>query len=88
VSRSTELWRKAAEALEDGRDPLTMPFLADNEVSMDECFAIGDAMAAGLRLLAWAVENPEAARGAINGAHLAAAYQALNATLPKIGRAT
>lgn len=88
MSRSTALWRKAAEALEDGRDPLTLPFLADNDVSADECFGLADAMAAGLRLLAWAVENPDAARGAVNGAHLVAAYRALNATLPKVGRAT
>lgn len=66
--RSTDLLKKAADALDDGQIPLMNPFLADNEVTLDECYNLGDQLAMGARLLAWAMENPKLARAAISSA--------------------
>lgn len=48
--RSTDLLKKAADALDDGQIPLMNPFLADNEVTLDECYNLGDQLAMGARL--------------------------------------
>jgi regulator of RNase E activity RraB len=41
---------QAAEALEDGRDPLERSFLVEHHVTADECFALAEGMATGIRL--------------------------------------
>ena len=50
MTRHRELMEKAAEALEDGRNPLDRSFLIENHVTADECFSLADGMAAGIRL--------------------------------------
>lgn len=72
-----ELLRIAADALEDGRDPLSTAELAEQGVTLDECFRMGDALAAGARLLAWALDHPQTARAAIDGARLETVSEAL-----------
>jgi len=52
------LLRKAADALDDGRDPLTNPFLSENDVTLDQCFTLAEQLAIGARMVAEAIENP------------------------------
>jgi hypothetical protein len=62
-ARQAELLKAAAEALEDGRDPLHDPFLSDHDVSLDECIGLAEQMALGARFMAWVIENPQLGRG-------------------------
>jgi hypothetical protein len=75
------LLREAAAALEDGRDPLTTPFLSDFDVTLDECYDMAGWLAVGARLVAWAHENPKqaviAARGAGDSLMMDAIIKAL-----------
>jgi hypothetical protein len=73
----------AADAMEAGMDPFDTAFLVDNQVSLDESYVMGDLMALGARLIALGLEHPEIARGAVDGAHLASAYGALNDALAR-----
>lgn len=68
MSRSSELLKLAADALVDGRDPLTLPFLSDHDVTLDECYDLAEWLAVGAQLMAWVIENPRQARSAISGA--------------------
>ena len=68
MSRSSELLKAAADALGDGRDPLTNPFLADNDVTLGECYDLAEWLAVGAQLMAWAIENPGHAKTAVSGA--------------------
>lgn len=61
MSRSSELLKAAAAALEDGRDPLHNSFLCEHEVTLDECYSLAEYLAIGGRLIAWAMENPKQA---------------------------
>jgi hypothetical protein len=70
MSRMPDLLRKAADALNDGRDPLTLPFLSDNDVTCDECFDMAELMAAGAQAVAWAMDNPKIAAAAFRGAKM------------------
>lgn len=81
MSRLPQLLRTAAESLEGGTDPFRESWLSEHEVTFDECMALSNALATGARLYAWAIENPEEARGAVNGAHMISAYRALNRAL-------
>jgi hypothetical protein len=83
TTRSIELLKTAADALLDGRDPFCDSWLSDNDVTLDECMTLAEQLAAGATILAWAMEHPKQALGAVNGAHMAAAYEALNAALAK-----
>ena len=67
MSRQSELLRKAADALDDGQIPLMNPFLADNEVTFDECMDMAELLAEGARLIAWAMENPKMVSAALGG---------------------
>lgn len=51
MSRNLELMEMAALALENGQDPLDHGFLAEHNVTLDECYNLADAMAAGLRFI-------------------------------------
>jgi hypothetical protein len=62
-----ELLQAAAAALDDNRDPLSHSFLAEHEVTADECFTLGDLLAAGAHMIAWMMENPKIAAGAFQG---------------------
>jgi hypothetical protein len=66
--RSTDLLKKAADALDDGQSPLANPFLSENDVSLDECYNLAEQLAMGARLFAWALENPKMAAAAMDGA--------------------
>jgi hypothetical protein len=55
--------RLAADALDDGRDPLTNPFLADNDVTLDQCYALAEQLAIGARIVAAGIENPRSPQG-------------------------
>lgn len=83
MTRMTELMHLAADALDEGMDPFNQAFLAEHDVTFDECMSLAEMLATAGRLFAYALDNPTIARGAVNGAHMAAAYQALNAALEK-----
>lgn len=81
--RLTEILTAAADAMEDGMDPFDTAFLADNHVTLDECMTMAELLALGARLVAFGLEHPDVARGALNDAALASAYGALNDALMK-----
>lgn len=81
MSRTVELLEKAADALDDGRDPFALPFLAENDVTYDEHLDLAGMLAVGARLLAYGIGHPKVAAGAVNGAGAIVAYEALNAAL-------
>jgi len=84
VSRSSELLKAAAEALDDGRDPLNSAFLDEHGVTLDECYDLAESLAMGGRLIAWAMENPvQAAAFAANGS-AGMAMDALTRAMAKI----
>jgi hypothetical protein len=60
-----ELLRKAAEALNDGRDPLTNPFLSEHDVTLDECYDLASHLALGARIVAAGLANPRSEAGAV-----------------------
>jgi len=57
------LLRAAADALEDGRDPLANPFLSDNDVTLDQCYSLADQLAIGARIVAAGIESPRSPQG-------------------------
>lgn len=79
MSRARDLLRLAAEALEDGRDPLSQAFLVEHQVTLDECYNLADAMAAAIRRFAALPAAP---------AGLDAAWARAEAALPPGGRLT
>ena len=60
---TAQMLRLAADALDDGRDPLTNPFLADNDVTLDQCYALAEQLAIGARIVAAGIENPRSPQG-------------------------
>ncbi len=44
-NRVRELLLKAAEAMEDGRDPFSGDFLSANNVTLDECYTLSEQLA-------------------------------------------
>jgi len=60
---SAELLELAAEALDDGRDPLTNPFLSDNEVTLDQCYSLARQLAIGARIVAAGIRKPKSEQG-------------------------
>lgn len=60
---SAELLELAAEALEDGRDPLTNPFLSDNDVTLDQCYSLAQQLALGARIMAAGIRKPKSEQG-------------------------
>jgi hypothetical protein len=67
MSRSSELLKLAAEALDNGDDPFHESFLCGNEVTLDECFALAGQLALGAQVMAWAIENPKKAAAIVRG---------------------
>lgn len=61
MSRIADLLDKAAEALNDGRDPLANPFLRDNDVSYTEMLDLAQNLALGAQIAAWIHDNPRKA---------------------------
>jgi hypothetical protein len=70
MSRMSSLLREAADALNDGRDPLTAPFLDEYDVTLDECYDLAGFLAIGAQMVAWAMDNPKVAVAAIQGAKM------------------
>jgi hypothetical protein len=60
---SAELLDLAAEALEDGRDPLANPFLSDNDVTLDQCYSLAEQLAIGARVMAAGIREPSSPQG-------------------------
>ena len=83
MSRMCDLANLAADALDDGRNPFEQSFLTEHDVTFDECMSLAGIFATGGRLFAYALDHPKIAQGAIGGAHMAAAYAALNSALEK-----
>lgn len=84
MSRSSELLKLAADALDDGRDPLAEPFLSDHAVTLDEVYSLAGWLSAGAALMAWAIENPKHARTAVEGATNAMRMDVITRVLRKL----
>lgn len=67
MSRSADILRAAADALESGTDPFAGAFLREHEVTLDECYDLAGHLALGAQLLAWAIENPREAVAVAQG---------------------
>ena len=50
MSRMDQLLDQAAQALEDGTDPFNASWLAENDVTFDECMTLGETMALAIRV--------------------------------------
>ena len=48
--RMDQLLDKAATALDDGIDPLNSQWLADNDVTFDECMTLAESIALSIRV--------------------------------------
>jgi hypothetical protein len=55
---TAELLRKAAAALDDGSSPLDNWFLTENDVTIDQAYALAGQLAIGARFVATAIEQP------------------------------
>jgi hypothetical protein len=77
VSRSADLLKLAADALENGEDPLALHFLREHDVESGECLDLADSLAMGARLIAWAMEHPKQAIAAARGAGTGLQYHDL-----------
>lgn len=84
MSRATELLKAAADALEAEYDPFHESFLTSHDVTLDECGALAGMLAVGARLIAWAMENPEQARAAAEGASTGLQLDALKQAMDKL----
>lgn len=62
ADRVRALLRKAADALVDGRDPFDHAFLVENEVTLDEVFAMSNGVAHAIRAWVYLIENTEEIR--------------------------
>lgn len=62
---TAELLRKAAAVLDDGSSPLDGWFLAENDVTLDQAYALADQLATGARFMAMAIEQPSSPAGVI-----------------------
>jgi hypothetical protein len=51
VSRGQDLLLAAADALDDGQDPFATPFLSEHNVTLDECYTLGEQLASGARMM-------------------------------------
>lgn len=63
MASSAELLRRAADALDDGQIPLMDPFLSDNDVTLDQCFALAEHLAIGARIVAAGIRDPRSPQG-------------------------
>jgi hypothetical protein len=63
MTRRTQLLMAAAAALDDGQDPLTLPFLSEHDVTADECYSLAEQLAIGARIVAYGLENPRSEEG-------------------------
>ena len=63
MATTAALLRLAAEALDDGRDPLANPFLSDNDVTLDQLLTMAEMLAVGARVVADGIENPRSPAG-------------------------
>jgi hypothetical protein len=61
----TELLRMAADAFDDGRDPLAKAFLDEHGVTMDQAMNLAENLAIGARIVADGTEKPRSPAGAI-----------------------
>jgi len=57
------LLRAAADALDDGQIPLANPFLAEHDVTLDQCMSLAEQLAIGARIVAAGIENPRSPQG-------------------------
>jgi hypothetical protein len=84
MTRHSELLTAAADALEDGDNPFSGSFLAEHDVTSDECMDLADSLAIGARLYAWAIENPKQAIAAAEGASIGMRLDFIKRALQKL----
>lgn len=84
MSRTSELLKAAADALEEQRSPFDGSFLTEHGVTYDECMDLADSLAIGARLYAWAIENPQQAVAAAEGASIGMRLDLIKRALEKL----
>jgi hypothetical protein len=87
VSRRADLLRAAADGLDDANHPFCDEFLSGNKVTFDECFEMAEDMAAGARVLAWAIDNPRDAAAFLASGSAGMALNAVTEALARISLA-
>jgi hypothetical protein len=66
----TDLLRAAADALDEGRDPLENGFLQDNEATADQVLDLRELLAIGARIAAVGVAYPRSVEGQSLAKHM------------------
>jgi hypothetical protein len=88
MSRMGDLLNKAADYLDEEQcSPFCDAFLTANHVTFDECMTMANLMAAGARLLGWALNNPKDASAVIEGAAMGAKHKAFMDAMDRLGKA-
>lgn len=86
--RQSELLRAAADGLDKGEHPFCDSFLGEHEVTLDECFEMAEMMAAGARVIAWAIDSPRDAAVFLSSGSAGMAMNAVTKALAKISPAS
>lgn len=63
MRNSAALLLAAADALDDMQIPLCNPFLAEHEVTLDQCMSLAQQLALGARIVAHGIEHPTSEQG-------------------------
>jgi hypothetical protein len=84
VIRQAYLLRRAADGLDNGEHPFGDEFLSGNQVTADECFDMAGLMAAGARVVAWAIDNPRDAAAFLSSGSAGMAMSAITEAMARI----
>jgi hypothetical protein len=82
-----DLLRKAAELFEDGRDPFETNFLSDNNVTLDECMSLSEAIGLILKGFLRAdkdTQNIVVVNGALSGTEVPAEMIDASVRMPSL----
>lgn len=60
---SAQLLRAAASALDEGTDPFGGNWLAEHDVTFDQCMSLAQQLAIGARMVAAGIEKPRSEQG-------------------------
>lgn len=83
LDRAVQLLTLAADELARHNDPINPAWLAEHEVTLDECYALDEHLALGATLLAWLISHPKQARAVARGAGMESVGSALLAAARK-----
>ena len=85
MSRRSELLNAAADVLEEHADPFNGAFLREHEVTLDEVMELGEDMAIGAQIAAWAIDHPKQAMTILRAGLLGARAEVITEALARLG---